>query len=257
MTIGNLRHFGNYRGDLFGSCQMLHLPRMRRVQLTCFVVLFCLTRPGFAQPAVEEILRHVSEAYRAATQYEIDAVATTTNTARNGGPERLHFAFKTPNLYRLERTGPNGSTEQSESIIVYDGESLWIYDASEKEYESIPVSRLTAADSGDLAELRPEAMDHVMFWRYRNAMAFNHARLLRDETIPFDGRPSHCYVVEVAEKEGRLLYTWWVDKETYRILREDNSRSSSRFTIVRLGGELPVALFRFAPPAGARRRSQN
>jgi hypothetical protein len=50
-------------------------------------------------------------------------------------------------------------------------------------------------------------------------------------------------VLTVSQKKGGVPYTWWVDKEQHRILREDNPGSSTVFTSIKLGEPLPDSLF--------------
>src|ERR1700730_4084407 len=81
------------------------------------------------QPDVAEILKKVSETYKAASQYEFVADATV-HEARTGRDVTSHmrFAFKAPDRYRVEGSMPGmsvGDLGPGEAIIVHDGSVVW------------------------------------------------------------------------------------------------------------------------------------
>ncbi len=101
-------------------------------------------------------------------------------------------------------------------------------------------------------------MDQFAMTRYRRAADFiEGAKFLREEAIELAGTKVDCYVVAVPVQGSASLYTWWVDKQRHRILREDDSVSSAVFTTIKLNEPLPDELFTFTPPPGARKLETN
>ena len=97
-------------------------------------------------------------------------------------------------------------------------------------------------------------MDHFMTWRYRDATDFTAgSKFLREEAVEYAGAKVDCYVLTAAQRRGGVTYTWWVDKQNFRILREDSPGSSVMFKSVKLDEPLPDSLFKFVPPPGARK----
>ena len=236
---------------------------MRHVISTVLGTLAAYTAGAQTQPDVAGILNRIAQTYKAVSTYELIANVTERQAKGSATPTGyILFAFRSPSQYRMESampgTGPDqGATEKM--IIVHDGSTVWSYWSDTNEYDATPASELThAAPGDDQADLQPVAMDTFMLWRYRSASDFvGGARILRNEAIEFGGAPVDCYVLTVSVKVSEYTkmgeYTWWVDKLSFRILREDNARSSSVFTTVKLSGPLPDDLFKFQPPPGARR----
>jgi outer membrane lipoprotein-sorting protein len=206
-------------------------------------------------PNVAEILQKVSQTYKAAPNYEFVADLTLHEGGATGSGHAI-FAFEPPNRYRMEGAIPGAGGDDpasAKAVLVHDGSTLWAYMPESNQYFTVPASELTVDAQGDDGDMSPEAMDHFMMWRYRGAAGFRDAKILREDAIVFGGSKVDCYVVSVAEKPGGYAYTWWVDKQTFRILREDNAGSSTVFTTIKLGESLPDDLFKFVPPPGARK----
>jgi outer membrane lipoprotein-sorting protein len=200
--------------------------------------VFALLIPTLAsaQPEVREILKQISDTYKSTSQYELSATATAHEASgRTDAPIRMHFAFKAPDRYRVEGVplGAGDSSELGEAVIVNDGATVWLYFRKANEYGSVADTQLTADAADDLGDLAPNAMDQFMMWRYRGAAGFTEARFLREETVEFGGTQVGCYVLTVSQKKDGVPYTWWVDKQQHRILREDNPGSSTVFTAQR------------------------
>lgn len=211
-------------------------------------VLLSAAAFGQSTPNVTDILKKVSETYKSVSQYEFIADASTQATLNH-----VLFAFKAPNQYRMEGTLP-GSKDFSEVVIVHDGSTAWFYMPKSNQYGSFPASLLTADAPGDLGDLNPKAMDYYFMRRYRGAIDFvSDAKVLREETIAVSGVKVECFVVSLSGRAVGGNYTWWIDKKDYRVLREDHNDNSSVFTTIKLGEALPEDLFRFAPPAGAKK----
>jgi outer membrane lipoprotein-sorting protein len=210
------------------------------------------------QPDVAEILKKVSETYKAASQYQF-VVDITSGEAGTGASAVSHmvFAFKAPNNYRMEGGMPGMNVKNSdpdEAVIVHDGSAVWFYFPKLNQYGSFPASSLTPSAPGDLGDLSPEAMDRFMMWRYRAAANSNTgSKYLREEAIDIEGAKVACYVLTISPERLGSAYTWWVDKKRYRIRREDHAGSSALFTAVKLDEEIPGELFKFEPPPGAKK----
>ena len=218
---------------------------MRAAIRFSLLALFLRAAAAQTQPGVAEILTKVSATYKTASQYEFEIDATGNAVAFH-----THFAFRAPDKYRMEGAIP-GLTAQSsdlgeEGVVVDDGSTLWFYFPKPNQYASIPASALTADAPGDSGDLRPEAMDYFLTSRYCDAANYAEgAKFLREESIEIAGQKKNCYVVTVLPQKRGLTYTWWVEKNTNRILREDEAGNSAVFTSIRLGEPIRDDLFKF------------
>jgi outer membrane lipoprotein-sorting protein len=205
--------------------------------------------PGQAQFDVREALAKVSETYSSAAQYEF-AIHTTSSDAASV-PFFLHVAVKKPDRLRMEvtlkeRSKSDPSANPDDAITVADGEYTWIYSPKLAQY----TKRKDASAFVSHAE-------EQLFVRYRNALrGAGRARALREESLELDGRSVSCYVIEIADDSRSELHTWWIDKSRYLVLREDLAkgqyRESAVYTVARMNEPLPLDLFVFSPPAGAK-----
>jgi outer membrane lipoprotein-sorting protein len=229
---------------------------MRAVIRFGLPALFLNAALAQTQPSVVEILKKVSETYKAISQYEFE-IDTATNDNGTRAISHVHFAFKGPNKYRVEGAIPGMNVQDSnfgEGVVIHDGSTVWFYFPTPNQYASFPASALTADAPGDLGDLRPEAMDHFLTWRYRGAADLTGgAKFLREEFIEVARAKVACYVVIVSPERRGPAYTWWVDKRSYRILREDDAENSAVFTSIRLNQPIRDELFKFEPPPGARK----
>ena len=209
------------------------------------------------EPNLAEILQNVSQTYKAASEYELVADLAEFKTGNSkGGTGHMLFAFKSPSRYRMKMSGDMGDPELTKMVIVHNGSTLWTYTPETNEYDSTPAGELTNDAPGDLGDMAPAFQDHVMMWRYRGATDFvDGAKFLREEATEIGGAKVDCYVVTVSPKVGgsRSVYTWWVDNQRSLILREEDVRSSTVFTSIKLDEPLPDDLFKFEPPPGARK----
>jgi outer membrane lipoprotein-sorting protein len=212
-----------------------------------------------SQPDVAEILKKVSETYDAVSQYEIATDSTGLGADTTSG--HMLLAFRPPNRYRMEGviSGLGGDASAfGEPIIICDGSVVWFYLRKSNQYAAIPLSELNKNARDDREDLRPEAVDQFVMVRYRRALAFiGGAKVLREEAIEFAGTKVDCYVIAVPEKGEFPASTWWVDKNSYRVVRQDDADSSTVFTSIKLNEALPDDLFRFTPPSGARKMEMN
>lgn len=216
------------------------------------VGLFVLFLPvGFAQvqPDIADILKKVSETYKSVAVYEFIADTSTKGAGADTAGHML-FAFKAPNLYRMEGAFP-GLADVGDALVVDDGSAVWFYMRKSNQYGSFAASQLTADAPGDLGDISPEAMDYFMTSTFRKAATFAaESKFLREASINVAGVKADCFVVAVSQGADSVV-TWWVDRKTYRILREDLGDTSIVFTTIKLGGTLPNDLFKFVPPVGA------
>jgi outer membrane lipoprotein-sorting protein len=213
-------------------------------------VLFLPFGAALAQtppPSVGEILKKVGEVYKNVKDYEFVYEG-------HSGDRTLHgtFAFKSPYKYRLEGRGLEPDLDPNEVLsIIADGSNIWIYYAQANIY----VRRdFTPYTSGNMSPYSPEFTDIYMTQRYRHASDYiATARLLGDEKIGDRAAKLDCYVLVVFPNGPNLPFTWWIDKSTYRILREDDAGNIVTFTTVKLDEPLSDNLFKFDPPQGARK----
>jgi outer membrane lipoprotein-sorting protein len=214
------------------------------------------------QPDVPGILKKGSKTYKAASQYEfVTDVTTFDPRTKKSTTGHARFAFKSPNRYRVEMDGFSegmGPFGMGQGLILHDGSTLWFYTAQTNQYGSIPGEKLSPNAPGDLGDVRPGAMDYFMMWRYRGAAdSAGDAKLIRQEAIDFDGRKVECYVIGVhptrVSVPDAVEYTWWIDKNRNRVLREDTDESSAVFRVIRLNEPLSDDLFKFTPAPGTQR----
>ncbi len=95
-----------------------------------FALFALVLRAAIAQtqPDVAEILKKVSEVYKAASQYEI--VADATSRGAGTAPIHMLLAFRLPSRYRMEGALPGLTGDDaafSDAVIVCDGSFVWFY----------------------------------------------------------------------------------------------------------------------------------
>jgi len=204
------------------------------------------------KPDVTEILGKLSETYKAAQQYEIvaDRVEKDPATGESEGAHML-IAVRLPDRYRIERAaiaeGSGGKDSKGINIVVLDGAAIWFYDSDLNQYTSAPAASI-GKDLPD--ELKQNRVDDSAMSRFRTARdSAAKARFLREEEVQVGGARIACFVLSVPE--GEAEYTWWIDRKSNHVVREDDSTSMTIFTTVKLGEALPENLFKFNAPAGA------
>ena len=62
-----------------------------------------------------------------------------------------------------------------------------------------------------------------------------------------------CYVVIDTPFGNTDSATWWIEKKSYRVIRQDTGNSKVMFTAIKLGEPLSDELFQFKPPPSARK----
>jgi outer membrane lipoprotein-sorting protein len=172
-----------------------------------------------------------------------------------GKRETAHFrvALKPPDRYREWGAFPGsigGDGQKLKGVdVVYDGATITFYDPESNMYAVYPATAL-----GDTLpdDLEPDGVDFFIMSRFREAAKNGGAAtFLREEALEVAGAEVPCYVLSVRRGNGE--YTWWVDKKSNHIVREDREGSSMVFTTIKLGEELAAGVFQFQPPPGARK----
>jgi outer membrane lipoprotein-sorting protein len=214
-----------------------------------FTMMLLVSVSADAQPDVREILGKVSALYKSATQYEIVAESRSADPTSNAGAGRARFLFQAPNRYRVE--GSDSNNAETGAVIIDDGSMIWLYFPQSNQYNSIPVAALKDDAAGNLRDLRPESQDESAMSRYRQAASSQEFKFLRDEAITYSGAQTDCYVVSLSKEKGAPEHTWWIEKKTYRVLRDDDSEASVVFAEMKLGGPISEEQFKFVPPEGA------
>jgi len=196
--------------------------------------------------------------YKKATRYEFLAEFVARDPV-SGKRESIRalYAFSGTGKYRVEGAFPPGTGSRDVSfdiengLAIHDGSRVWFYLPKSNQFGSIPVSDLNPDDPGYLGNLTPPVFDHLVMWRYRGEANFGSGvTLIRQETIEYGGTKIACFVLAIRQGER---YTWWVDKNNFRILREDTPDFSVLFRSIKLGEQLPDRLFIFQPPPGAKK----
>jgi len=214
-----------------------------------------------SQPDATAILRKVGDTYANAKQYRF-AIKKT-------GEERgvMEIAVQKPGRFRFEADGRviDGADAFSKVTMVSDGASAWNYSAEPGEYTQ-KMTTLPLLDT-EPPDITPETFvlqaDAIFLTHFSEfAKAADRARLAREDVLPTPNGNIDCYVFEFhAPLPGfRDDYTWWVDRQRYLVLREDTRPATPRrppsstiYTLASIDEPLPAELFRFTPPAGAKR----
>jgi outer membrane lipoprotein-sorting protein len=192
-------------------------------------------------------LKKVGETYRAAKEFELISDATESAV-----PGRLVAAFRAPDRFRIEAADPNDDKADGsfgKIVIVGDRSSEWTYRPSENMYASIAGDRNLRRDFDEMADLE--------IGRFRTAGdAAPRAKMLREETIEIGGEKIVCFVVTLPvsmPQEGTSPHTWWIEKKSSHVVREEHAGGKVVFTTIKINEPLPDDLFRFVPPPGARK----
>jgi TonB family protein len=158
-----------------------------------------------------------------------------------------------------ERMRLEFSVANSKSLVLNDGENVWVYNAASHTYFHAE-------------QAHPPMADPFGRLKYsRDPEAFHDAGILREESLPFGAVQVPCYVVHAAYDSvpGNLTArnanrTVWISKTDSRILRDlwdftvksgDNTvknEISDTYTVIDSGMPTAPGTFIFTPPAGSR-----
>ena len=199
------------------------------------------------QPDVADVLKKVSETYANPRQYQL-ALTTTVKELRKSGETAVVtlssiIAVQKPNKLRSEVTRAVGVTSPTtpidlEGLIVMDGESVWIYLPKLKRYTKSRPNTTHIDSKGNKSDTRTgqtlpviENVENTYFSRFRTLVkASDRATIVREERVSANGTTVNCYVVVIAPECSKAqgssceVYTWWVDKSDYIVLREDSDQ---------------------------------
>lgn len=213
-----------------------------------------------------ELLRNVSNTYRAMATFEVEAININESGDENASSrseQRVHFFYSAPNRVRYEPYGKDGMVQ------VVDGTHLHTLFRHARGFEGGPrVSSIPISEMHFLPHVfRPDfpLMNDGTFLFQGIEEGAADARILREE----DG----CYVIAVTYNQpsphsgvvthGDILF--WVNTATLMVLKQqgdlghrfpvDNEVRWTRLTMsvrnMRLNEPLPEDTFRFTPPADA------
>ena len=216
----------------------------------CLVVSSLFLQMAVAQsPNAAKVLQRVTETYLGATAWNF--VGIVTATVDGAAVSRVVVsAGKGGGKLRSELSVP-GSLDGS-VIIVVDGANVWAYSPKHNQYIKKAISEEPA---GFLQYFKAP-----LFTYLTDADEMKTARLLREETIEVDGVATTCFVIEVHRSRPLAITTWWIDKNRFLVLRDDQAggldsavRGSRTVWITATVNEpSPDGLFTFTPPLGAR-----
>jgi len=225
--------------------------------------MFLTPMVGQTQADAVEILRKVSEAYGAATQYEVRSIVTFAEPDASFKSISSHLFYRSPDMYRWEGKTTLGAGQQDPALLakdeflnVFDGSTLWSYFPKLNEYSAF-------------TDRFPEGMSPQDLSRFPGLGVFRdlvgdpsrsrRVRVLREERLAAGASSAaDCFVIELADPLSTSIV--WIDKKRYYVLREDENigrdgkaTASVVYSLVRLNEPLEDELFKFNPPPGARK----
>jgi outer membrane lipoprotein-sorting protein len=230
------------------ACGLADLNLMRAA--ICLIVSSHYLRPALAQgPNAAQVLQKVTESYLGATTWNF--VGTVTTTVHGASVSRLVVsAGKEGGKLRSELRVP-GSLDGS-SIIIADGANVWAYSPKHNQYTKKAISD---EPTGFLQYFKAP-----LFIYLTDADEMKTARLLREETLEVDGMVTPCFVIAVHRSRRPATTTWWIDKNRFLVLRDDQAGgldsdvggSRTVWITAKVNEPSPDDLFTFTPPSGAR-----
>ena len=224
------------------------------------------------------LLRKVSATYRSAKSFQVEG--TSTVESQNAGMHfTMDFPFKgdfvAPTKMRIENQNSVAGV-----LIVSDGKTMWVYVPSTKTYGRVPLvnkagSALRPEDDSREALVGAAGAAGTLFDIFQLAIAerVKKAEILREETLPQEGKEVPCLVVKVEyewsngeAKTTPQIKIYWIDKNRFVVLRETwefhehaassnaaiTTKTINNVTKIQLDGPVPPELFEFVPPAGAK-----
>lgn len=230
----------------------------KRILFNSFVLLF-FSAFLYAQqpPDAKQILKRVSQTYRTLDSYEITAMMTKEqqwDEGRDISEIPLIMAGDKSGKFRIESKHSFFGGAQ-----ISDGKTTWEYIARVHQYTKKPVT----SDATDPVSLLPT--DYVSPYRHLAENA-GEARLLREETLPVEGKAVLCQVLEVQfeSKQGPgTPHTFWIAKDSALVLQEmwddkidmmgieGKTHTKIAYKSLRINQPIADALFTFVPPPNA------
>jgi len=204
-------------------------------------------------PDVATILTKVSDTFVKAKTYHFVGKA---EVIRDGLPDldeslQMEIVIRRQDRMRF--------SFQGKMLAIVNGDQISLVDAETGESKTMKRQPMPV-DTGRDEDLL-ENTDRGFIIRYRSfASVPQLARLLPEQTIEADGGRHACYVLEIRAKitdpeanragESKGVYTWWVDKDRFIVLREDmrsadgKYSSSIVFSVAKVNEPLDESLFR-------------
>lgn len=219
-----------------------------------------------------ELLRRAASNYRAAATFWIEGDIRAD--ARAGAKQQSTTASFVVAVGQGNRLHDELNHPQAGVLRVSDGKQTWLYMTSTNQY-----ARKVGADVIDLEKpLAAGGMLPVLVQHLRGlATDVESARLLPDDTVPFEGKDRRCAVVEVFYKpavgtpEGTkgAHRTFWLDRDREIVLQQRTETTNKspdgtpveqsetfRYSKVSLNQPIDASIFTFVPPTGAKQVEQ-
>jgi outer membrane lipoprotein-sorting protein len=222
------------------------------------------------RPDAAEVLRRINDAYTNVTRYQLAGEAKIVTAAASDGAitdqstHKFLIALQEPDMVHVEMTP--GDPDEEAIYVISDGKDGWAYSPKRNEYMKVKPGRAPATTLGDL-DFTPEmTVSYAIQMAQQALQAFKfgpavQASVVGDETLTIGGTAFDCVAISI---EGRPFpkstAKLWIDKARSVVLREDSRTPagnvtesiSTVYSTVRLNESLPVELFKFVPPPGAK-----
>ena len=236
------------------------------------LLLALLAVPAAAAPALDAraLLDSVVVRYRTLPRYHFTGVIhATASGAGLATPQHAEMAFRYAAV-RPSRLRNETVDASMPNTVVADGESLWVWVPRLDQYM---VRKAPAYLPGTEPSPAARDFDPVLFFVLHFERGVVAARDLGADTVVTTGGPVRCrrIAVEFAPDTSRraqrqLPRVLWIDEARRLVLRDSSTvetshpqygelrqTQSSRYAFADVTVPAPDSLFRFTPPAGARR----
>jgi peroxiredoxin/outer membrane lipoprotein-sorting protein len=199
--------------------------------------------PVQSESQAMEVIRKMSETYRALRSYEFEGVLKLESKAEGFQKTReIPFlkAAVLPGKLRIERGGPKNRT-----MLVCDGENSWLYFPPHYS-KTAPGDMKRFLEQGPAEEPGTMSALHNTFVNQYTMMTetAKRARILGEESLDLSGDLKTCYVVGLDDVEapdsaagGVFPRTLWIEKDRLIVLKEI---STSRTESPRYGSTLEI-----------------
>jgi thiol-disulfide isomerase/thioredoxin len=213
-----------------------------------------------------QLLQRVSETYRGLESYEMRAVISSDQhwgESRELSEVPQIMAADKQGKFRIESKHP-----MMGGMSMSDGKTTWEYAAMGHQYTEKPAG--PGSDTADSSHMLPANYVKQYQQLYDKAAS---ARLLREETLSFEGKDVKCAVVEVEFKNDPDAkqrrqevspHTLWIDREKSLVLEEmwdskgdlmgfpSQTRTTVLYQSIHIGTPSAAGLFAFTPPPNAK-----
>jgi outer membrane lipoprotein-sorting protein len=215
------------------------------------------------QPALDEILKKVSETYQNLQSYQfvaekITEIASVGSAESPGGgrawsnfhksdTSEIMLAALSPGKFRLDVKDEGGGL-----VLVSDGQTKWTYLPKRKQYTE--ASAAESAETDALKSYRTLLVD-----RFRNLQQYSSKAVLeKDNQLKIRADKVACYVVKIQGKSG--AYELWIDKNRYIVWKSKyigpaategisfQETTTINLSQANINTDLEKSLFQFTPP---------